>query len=113
MDYTSLPIRCISVDLEVRPGDGAIYAPGGVRTDSGAPVTLPGSAQTLPEALSALDELGVGVDALLGHNIIAFDPPHLRAANPDLLLLLQLPAIDTLRLSPLAHPANPYTASIR
>ena len=107
MDYTPLLIRCLSVDLEVSPGDGGIYALGGVRTDADTPVTLPGTSQTLPEALSALDELGAGVDALLGHNIIAFDLPHLRAAHPDL-RLLGLPVIDTLRLSPLAHPANPY-----
>ena len=107
MDYTSLPIRCLSVDLEVHPGDGSIYALGGVRTDGGAPVTLSGTSQTLADALSDLDELATGVDALLGHNIIAFDVPHLQAANPGL-RLLRLPVIDTLRLSPLAHPANPY-----
>ena len=95
MEYTSLPIRCLSVDLEVRPGDGAIFALGGVRTDGGAPVTLPGTSQALPDALAALDKLGDGVDALLGHNIIAHDVPHLRAANPEL-RLLRLPLIDAL-----------------
>ena len=47
------------------------------------------------------------MDFLLGHNLIDFDLPHLRAANPDL-RLLQLPAVDTLRLNPLAFPRNPY-----
>ncbi len=103
----SLPISCLSVDLEVRPGDDTINALGGVRSDRSESVTLPGTTRTLSRALSALDELGAGVDALLGHNVIAFDVPHLRAANPGL-RLLRLPAIDTLRLSPLAHPANPY-----
>ena len=44
---------------------------------------------------------------MLGHNLIAFDLPHLAAAKPDL-RLLKLPAVDTLMLSPLAFPRNPY-----
>ena len=107
MSDTALPISCLSVDLEVRPGDGAIYAMAGVRAGGVPPVTFPGTAGTLPDALAALDQIGVGADALLGHNIIAYDLPHLRAVSPDL-DLLRLPVIDTLRLSPLAHPANPY-----
>ena len=43
----------------------------------------------------------------LGHNLIAFDLPHLEAVGPDL-RLLKLPAVDTLRLNPLAFPRNPY-----
>ena len=58
-------------------------------------------------ALAKLDDLADGADFLLGHNLIDFDLPHLRAANPSLRLLL-LPAVDTLRLSPLAFPRNPY-----
>ena len=41
------------------------------------------------------------------HNLIDFDLPHLQAANPGL-RLLRLPAVDTLRLNPLAFPRNPY-----
>ena len=58
-------------------------------------------------ALAKLDDLADGADFLLGHNLIDFDLPHLRAANPSL-RLLRLPAVDTLRLSPLAFPRNPY-----
>ncbi len=58
-------------------------------------------------ALAKLDELADGVDFLLGHNLIEFDLPHLQAANPVLRLLKQ-PAVDTLRLNPLAFPRNPY-----
>ena len=46
-------------------------------------------------------------DFLLGHNLIAFDLPHLTAAKSDL-RLLRLPAVDTLKLNPLAFPRNPY-----
>ena len=44
---------------------------------------------------------------MLGHNLIAFDLPHIKAVGPDL-RLLKLPAVDTLRLNPLAFPRNPY-----
>ena len=61
----------------------------------------------LAAALAKLDDLADGVDYLLGHNLIAFDLSHLQAANPGL-RLLRLPAVDTLRLNPLAYPRNPY-----
>ena len=56
---------------------------------------------------SNLDDFATGADFLLGHNLIDFDFPHLRAVNPEL-KLLGLPAVDTLRLNPLAFPRNPY-----
>ena len=67
----------------------------------------PALTATLSQALARLDDLADGADFLLGHNLIDFDLPHLRAANPNL-RLLQLPAVDTLRLNPLAFPRNPY-----
>ena len=54
-----------------------------------------------------MDDLAQGADFLLGHNILAFDLLHLAAAKPDL-QLLNIPAVDTLRLNPLAFPRNPY-----
>ncbi len=61
----------------------------------------------LTAALTKLDNFADGASFVLGHNLIAFDLPHLTAAKPDL-RLLKLPAVDTLRLSPLAFPRNPY-----
>ena len=58
-------------------------------------------------ALARLDAYAEGASHVLGHNLIAFDLPHLQAANPNL-RLLRLPPIDTLRLNPLAFPRNPY-----
>ena len=58
-------------------------------------------------ALAKLDDLAEGADFVLGHNLIAFDLPHMQAASPRL-RLLRLPAVDTLRLNPLAFPRNPY-----
>jgi len=61
----------------------------------------------LAKALANLDHFAEGAAFLLGHNLIAFDAPHLEAAKPDL-RLLRLPRVDTLRLNPLAFPRNPY-----
>lgn len=44
---------------------------------------------------------------MVGHNLIDFDLPRLAVAAPGL-SLLSLAAIDTLWLSPLAFPRNPY-----
>ena len=95
--------RCVSLDLEVGRDDGRIRAFGAVRGDTGHGHSGGGSTS----ALAKLDELADGASFVLGHNLIAFDLPHLRAAKPDL-RVLTLPAVDTLRLSPLAFSRNPY-----
>ena len=61
----------------------------------------------MARALVKLDRLADGADFILGHNLIDFDLPHLKAASPGL-RLFRLPAVDTLRLNPLAFPRNPY-----
>ena len=98
---------CLSLDLEVQKSDSRIYALAGVRPDSGPSTIYPAGRQSLKQALDRLDTLADGADFLLGHNLIEFDLPHLRAVAPDL-RLLRLPAVDTLRLNPLAFPRNPY-----
>ncbi len=99
--------RCVSVDLEVGPRDNRIHALAGVRSDTGRSMTRSGSAARLADALAGLDDLAFGTDFVLGHNLIAFDLPHLRAAAPNL-RLLKRPAVDTLLLNPMAFPRNPY-----
>ncbi len=59
------------------------------------------------EALEALDAFAGEADAVLGHNLLGHDLPVLKAASPWL-ALLEKPVIDTLYLSPLAFPQNPY-----
>ena len=98
--------RCLSLDLEVGVRDSRIHAFAGVRSDTGQSLTGPTSTG-LARALVRLDRLADGADFILGHNLIDFDLPHLRAASPSL-RLLRLPAVDTLRLNPLAFPRNPY-----
>ena len=103
--------KCISLDLEIAKNNSSICKIGAVRGDTGEsflhPVNNRKSERKLAEALNRLDEFAAGAAFVLGHNIIEFDLPHLRAAAPTL-QLLRLPVIDTLRLSPLARPAHPY-----
>ena len=100
-------LRCVSVDLEVNVRNRRIRALAGVRRDTGQSLVFPSVGDDLTRALAQLDEFADGADFILGHNLIDFDLTHLRAANPNL-RLLGLPAIDTLRLNPLAFPRNPY-----
>jgi len=95
--------RCLSVDLEVGK-DGRIHALAAVRADTDQHLTH--SRSGLTAALARLDDLADGADFLLGHNLIAFDLPHLK--KHDLPKLEALPVVDTLRLSPLAFPRHPY-----
>ena len=97
--------RCISLDLEVGKTDGRIHAFSAIRADTDQVFQFVG--RNLTEALSKLDEFTDGAYFVLGHNLIEFDLPHLRAVKPDM-RILNLPVVDTLRLSPLAFPANPY-----
>ena len=95
---------CLALDLEVGPKDGRIDAFAAVREDRPSLIHLRGD---LASALAQLDAFAESATYVLGHNLIAFDLPHLQAARPDL-GLLRLPPIDTLWLNPLAFPRNPY-----
>ena len=61
----------------------------------------------LQTALHELDNFASGTDHILGHNILGHDLPVLESLAPNLRLLLK-PVVDTLYLSPLAFPENPY-----
>ncbi len=100
-----LPLRCLSIDLEVDSRSRKIHAFGAVRSDTGQSISF--RSGDLQEGLAKLDDFADGASLLVGHNLIKFDLPHLVAAKPDL-NLLKLPLIDTLWLSPLAFPRNPY-----
>ena len=62
------------------------------------------SPQTL---LKEMDVLASKARCLLGHNLVRHDLPILREHAPKL-RLLRLPVIDTLVLSPICFPENPY-----
>ena len=99
--------RCCSIDLEVSPSTDEIHALAGVRYDTEATYHTSQAGPKLRTHLLALDTLAEGADFLIGHNLIKFDLPYLRAAQPGL-CLLELPVIDTLWLNPLAFPRFPY-----
>ncbi|HBF19522.1 MAG TPA: RecQ family ATP-dependent DNA helicase, partial [Cryomorphaceae bacterium] len=64
---------------------------------------------------ASLQEFGQflqGAEFLAGHNIIYHDLKYLRKANPRA-PFFRIPAIDTLYLSPLLFPGNPYHALVK
>ena len=63
-------------------------------------------------ALAELDRFAGRAEFLLGHNILEHDLPILRRASPAL-NIHKKPVIDTLFLSPLAFPENPYHRLIK
>ena len=101
-------MRCLSLDLEVGKRSERIHSLAAVWQDGGEVWSRARvSKARLAHCLEELDQIAAGADCLLGHNLIKFDIPHLRAVAPDL-RLLEMPVVDTLWLSPLAFPANPY-----
>ena len=96
---------CLCLDIETSKHDRLrLHEVGAWRSDTGAQLHLKGDA---PKWATQLNALTAGAQALLGHNITAFDQPALAALHPEL-ALHQLPQIDTLALSPIAYPQNPY-----
>ncbi|MEE4193511.1 MAG: RecQ family ATP-dependent DNA helicase [Halieaceae bacterium] len=97
--------KCLSLDLEVGIKDQRIHDFAATRGDDGRSITRGDT--KVSDGLRMLDDFSEGLTFLLGHNIVEFDLPHLRAAEPNL-AILELPVVDTLRLNPLAFPRNPY-----
>lgn len=102
------------IDLEVNPQTRQIFQIGALRPDSGEHYESPklNGKAAFQAALLQLERLSAGAEFVMGHNIIEHDLPYLRRAAPDL-VLHKLPVIDTLRLSPLAFPQNPYHRLIK
>lgn len=107
--------KCLIFDLETVPqADGErprIIKIGALRPDTGEALEL-GTGSRLDAALARLESMCAGASFVLGHNVLAHDLPVLRELAPET-SLLRLPVIDTLRLSPLAFPQNPYHRLIK
>ena len=103
---TSL-LDCLSLDLEVGRHDQRIHSFAAIVPGTGETLLFDDKSGSLDEALTRLDGLAEGKAFVLGHNLIHFDLPHLRAVAPQL-RLHKMPAVDTLMLNPLAFPQNPY-----
>ena len=97
--------KCLCIDIETSRQDSMKLREIGVyRPDKDARARIHGKASDLTERL---DELTQGASFVLGHNVIAFDQPALSMLHPHL-ALHHLPLVDTLELSPVAFPQNPY-----
>ncbi|MDE0663696.1 MAG: RecQ family ATP-dependent DNA helicase [Candidatus Dadabacteria bacterium] len=99
------PHSCLCFDIEAKQGSSGLNAFAAIRSDTGESIRFRDG--DLRAELERLDEFAQGAAFLLGHNLIGFDLPHIKAIKPDL-RLLELSPIDTLWLSPLAFPKNPY-----
>ena len=95
--------RCLLLDLETR-GQEHVHRIGAVR---GRDTFERQGRFDLGDALAELDRWARPADFILGHNLIGHDLPVLRKLAPRLALHGK-PVVDTLYLSPLAFPENPY-----
>ena len=97
--------NCLSLDIEVSRQSGQIVAAAACNPQTGR--TWRAKGPLTQQQLLELDRIAAEADHLVGHNILAFDLPQLRALHAGL-GLLEMPALDTLHLNPLAFPAQPY-----
>ncbi|NOQ65544.1 MAG: RecQ family ATP-dependent DNA helicase [Methyloprofundus sp.] len=103
MDWQTLENKICSFDLE-SDEHGKIFAVGAIFRQQSFQRKAPFDIQ---QVLKDLDQFAQEADYLLGHNIIEHDIPLCLALNSEL-TLFNKPAIDSLFLSPLAFPENPY-----
>ena len=97
--------KCLCIDIETARQNQMILREVGIfRPDINARAKIAGKAKDLE---SQIDKLSDGATFVLGHNVVAFDQPALALLHPRL-KLHQLPLVDTLELSPIAFPQNPY-----
>lgn len=102
------------IDLEVNPDTQTVFQIGAYRPD----LNLSFESRRFKNnsgfqsALQEMEHLANGANYLMGHNLLAHDLPYLQKFASHL-SWLNLPIIDTLRLSPLAFPENPYHRLIK
>ena len=114
--FSTASLNALVFDLEVVPAQdkqlARIIKLGALRPDTSHRLELNISRNNLTPALNQMDQLSDGAAWVLGHNIIDHDLPLLKLTAPTL-ALHRLKVIDTLRLSPLAFPRNPYHRLIK
>ena len=98
---------CVCIDIETpATGEAVLHKLAAFRPDTGARVSFQGKFSPA-DVKAGLDALATGAEFVLGHNVRRHDLPVLAQLYPGL-ALAKLPVIDTLELSPLAFPENPY-----
>src|ERR1035437_6433415 len=103
MEFAVLMRCALLLDLEVSH-QGNILKLGAVCGDASLTRSR---GHNLASALDDLAKLAARATLVLGPNLVRFDLPILREAAPRH-PLLKLPIIDTLVLSPICFPENPY-----
>ncbi len=103
-------LACLSIDVESDPAkNDRIFKLGATRSDSDATLELDTGRASQQSVAQRLNQFAQGAELIVGHNLRRHDLPALEAQFPGL-DWLHLPIVDTLELSPLAFPSNPYTA---
>lgn len=111
MTHTSFAPRCLCLDIETAIDNVLdIHKFAAWRADTHASIALQG--KQIPSSLEKIDALTEGAAFVLGHNVVRHDLPALAVRFPSL-RLNHLPAVDTLELSPIAFPANPYHSLVK
>ena len=101
---------CIDLETSVE-SEAAIYKIAAWRADTKQSEVFQGKFRPA-EVKPKLDILTAGASFVLGHNVVQHDLPVLKRNYPNL-TLLSLPIIDTLQLSPIAFPQNPYHSLVK
>ncbi len=104
MDSREFLKKCFLFDIEINEKN-ELYSLGGTLGDKSF-LLEPGRKIGTKE-LAEFDALAADGEFILGHNVLDHDLPHLKKLSAGL-SILQKPVIDTLYLSPLAFPENPY-----
>lgn len=101
------------IDLEINPKTDTVFKIGAYRPDLDLGFERSfRNEEGFRKALAEMQPLAEGAEWLMGHNFLEHDLPYLKKAAPDR-AWLSLPVIDTLKLSPLAFPQNPYHRLIK
>ncbi len=111
-EETDFHPKALCIDLETSvETEATIYKIAAWRADTKQSEVFKGKFRSAEVKLK-LDALTSGAAFLLGHNVVQHDLPVLKHSYPDL-TLLALPVIDTLQLSPIAFPQNPYHSLVK
>jgi len=98
----------LSVDIESNPADGdRIFKIGAIRSDNDTVVSLSTGRLEFADVVRRVNAASTGARLLVGHNLRRHDVLQLRRQYPGL-TCLDLPILDTLELSAIAFPSNPY-----
>ena len=104
--------KCLCLDIETSADESfTLRKLGAWRADTDQKLVCQ-SIKRSPNLVADLDAITSGAACVLGHNLIRHDLPVLKTQFPQL-RLHTLPVVDTLELSPIAFPQNPYHSLVK